>query len=238
MFEQLEINTTTVDPFTSKWVETTSSSLKRKNYKINLHLLFCSGLGSSFMNIKYFAEASISAGLISEMIERIPSIDSEDQQGTTIYSVKGNLEFKDVDFAYPSRPECLVLKNFNLKVKACQTVGLVGQSGSGKSTVINLLERFYDPTEGEILLDEIRIKSLNLKWLRGQMGLVSQEPILFATSIKENIMFGKEDATSEEIVEAAKRANAHDFITQLPNGYETLVSNKTKRFSFIIMLNK
>ncbi|KAK1427694.1 hypothetical protein QVD17_16387 [Tagetes erecta] len=189
------------------------------------------GLGSSFMNIKYFAEASISAGVICEMIERIPSIDSEDQQGTTISQVKGNLEFKDVDFAYPSRPECLVLKKFNLKVKACQTVGLVGQSGSGKSTVINLLERFYDPTEGEILLDDISIKSLNLKWLRGQMGLVSQEPILFATSIKENIMFGKEDATSEEIVEAAKRANAHDFIAQLPNGYETLVGELGTRMS-------
>ncbi|KAL8226015.1 hypothetical protein R6Q57_018572 [Mikania cordata] len=181
------------------------------------------GLGSSFMNIKYFAEAGISAAVISEMIERIPSINSEDQQGTTISQVNGNLEFKNVDFAYPSRPERLVLKNFNLQVKACQTVGLAGQSGSGKSTVINLLERFYDPIEGEILLDDINIKSLNLKWLRGQMGLVSQEPILFATSVKENIMFGKEDATCEEIIEAAKWANAHDFITQLPNGYETLV---------------
>nr|XP_043637818.1 putative multidrug resistance protein [Erigeron canadensis] len=181
------------------------------------------GLGSSFMNIKYFAEASISAVVISEMIERVPAIDSEDQQGTTISPVKGNLEFKDVDFAYPSRPDSLVLKRFNLKVKACQTVGLVGQSGSGKSTIINLLERFYDPLEGEILLDNINIKSLQLNWLRKQMGLVSQEPILFATSIKENIMFGKEDATSEEIVEASIKANAHDFITQLPNGYDTLV---------------
>ncbi|KAM0035171.1 putative Type 1 protein exporter [Helianthus debilis subsp. tardiflorus] len=179
------------------------------------------------MNIKYFAEASISASVINEMIERIPSIDSEDPQGTTISELKGTLEFKDVDFAYPSRPECLVLKRFNLKVKACQTVGLVGQSGSGKSTVINLLERFYDPIEGEILLDDINIKSLNLKWLRGQMGLVSQEPILFAMSIKENILFGKEDATSEEIEEAAKRANAHEFIAQLPNGYETLVSTNS-----------
>ncbi|KAJ0603705.1 putative ABC-type xenobiotic transporter [Helianthus annuus] len=185
------------------------------------------GLGSSFMNIKYFAEASISASIINEMIERIPSIDSEDPQGMTISELKGTLEFKDVDFAYPSRPECLVLKRFNLKVKACQTVGLVGQSGSGKSTVINLLERFYDPIEGEILLDDINIKSLNLKWLRGQMGLVSQEPILFATSIKENILFGKEDATSEDIEEAAKRANAHEFIAQLPNGYETLVSTNS-----------
>ncbi|KAI3737379.1 hypothetical protein L2E82_27379 [Cichorium intybus] len=181
------------------------------------------GLGSSFMNIKYFAEASISAAVISDMIERIPTIDSQDQQGTTIDSVKGELEFKDVSFAYPSRPESLVLKKFNLKVKACQTVGLVGSSGSGKSTVINLLERFYDPIEGEILLDGINIKSLKLNWLRRQMGLVSQEPVLFGTSIKENILFGKDDATSEEIVEAAKRANVHEFITQLPKGYDTQV---------------
>ncbi|XP_024972070.1 putative multidrug resistance protein [Cynara cardunculus var. scolymus] len=175
------------------------------------------------MNIKYFAEASISAAVISEMIDRIPAIDSADQQGTTISAVKGELEFKDVDFAYPSRPESLVLRKFNLKVKACQTVGLVGRSGSGKSTVINLLERFYDPLEGAVLLDGISIKSLQLNWLRRQLGLVSQEPILFATSIRENILFGKEDATIEEIEEAAKRANAHDFITQLPKGYDTLV---------------
>ncbi|PWA74003.1 NHPM bacteriocin system ABC transporter, ATP-binding protein [Artemisia annua] len=181
------------------------------------------GLGSSFMNIKYFAEASISSAVISEMIDRIPTIDSEDEQGTTISAVKGNLEFMDIDFAYPSRPESLVLKKFNLNIKACQTVGLVGQSGSGKSTVINLLERFYNPLKGEILLDGISIESLRLNWLRRQMGLVSQEPILFATTIRENILFGKEDATSEEIVEAAKRANAHNFIAQLPKGYETLV---------------
>ena len=176
------------------------------------------------MNIKYFAEASISSAVISEMIDRIPTIDSEDEQGTTISAVKGNLEFIDIDFAYPSRPESLVLKKFNLNIKACQTVGLVGQSGSGKSTVINLLERFYNPLKGEILLDGISIESLRLNWLRRQMGLVSQEPILFATTIRENILFGKEDATSEEIVEAAKRANAHNFIAQLPKGYETLVS--------------
>ncbi|CAI9280467.1 unnamed protein product [Lactuca saligna] len=181
------------------------------------------GLGASLMNIKHFAEAKISAALISEIINRVPPIDSTDKQGKTISIVKGALEFKDIDFAYPSRPETLVLKKFHLKVNACQTVGLVGQSGSGKSTVVNLLERFYDPIQGEILLDGINIKLLQLKWLRSQMALVSQEPILFATSIKENILFGKEGATNEEIVEAAKKANAHNFIMQLPNGYDTLV---------------
>ncbi|KAI3727009.1 hypothetical protein L1987_66816 [Smallanthus sonchifolius] len=182
------------------------------------------GLGAALMNIKYFAEAKISAAVASEIINRVPSIDSTDKHGTNISVVKGKLEFKDVEFAYPSRPESfLVLKKVNIKIKACQTVGLVGQSGSGKSTMINLLERFYDPTEGVILLDGIDIKSLQLKWLRSQMGLVSQEPILFATTIKQNILFGKEGAMSDEVIEAAKKVNAHNFIMQLPNRYTTVV---------------
>lgn len=187
---------------------------------------FCSALGSSFLNVKHFTEANAAAALILEMIERVPSIDSADQQGKTITEVKGELVFEEIDFAYPSRPGNLVLRKFNLKVVACQTVGLVGSSGSGKSTVINLLQRFYDPLGGEILLDGIGIKSLQLKWLRSQMGLVAQEPILFATTVKENILFGKEEASQEEIVQAAKAANAHNFISQLPNGYDTLVSIK------------
>ncbi|XP_027152628.1 putative multidrug resistance protein [Coffea eugenioides] len=180
-------------------------------------------LGSSLVNIKYFAEANIAAATIFQMIERIPSIDSTDPKGETINDVKGELEFKDIDFAYPTRPDNLVLRKFNLKVIPRQTVGLVGGSGSGKSTVINLLERFYDPLGGEVLLDGINIKTLQLKWLRKQMALVSQEPILFATSIKENILFGKAEASEEEIIQAAKAANAHNFITQLPDGYDTLV---------------
>lgn len=187
---------------------------------------FFSALGSSFLNVKHFTEANAAAALILEMIERVPSIDSADQQGKTITEVKGELVFEEIDFAYPSRPGNLVLRKFNLKVVACQTVGLVGSSGSGKSTVINLLQRFYDPLGGEILLDGIGIKSLQLKWLRSQMGLVAQEPILFATTVKENILFGKEEASQEEIVQAAKAANAHNFISQLPNGYDTLVSIK------------
>jgi ATP-binding cassette subfamily B (MDR/TAP) protein 1 len=109
-------------------------------------------------------------------------------------------------------------------VPAGHTVALVGASGSGKSTVIALLERFYDPSAGEVMLDGVDIRRLRLKWLRAQMGLVSQEPALFATTIRQNILFGKEDATEEEIVAAAKVANAHDFISQLPQGYETQVT--------------
>lgn len=106
---------------------------------------------------------------------------------------------------------------------AGKTVALVGQSGSGKSTVIALLERFYDPLAGEVLIDGVNIKDLQLKWLRRQIGLVSQEPALFATSIRENILYGKDGATEEEVMEAAKSANAYNFISQLPRGFDTQV---------------
>lgn len=102
-------------------------------------------------------------------------------------------------------------------------MALVGGSGSGKTTVISLIQRFYDPDGGDILLDGVGIEKLQLKWLRSQMGLVSQEPALFATSIKENILFGKEDASFHEVLEAAKASNAHHFISQLPRGYDTQV---------------
>ncbi|KAJ9568085.1 hypothetical protein OSB04_004051 [Centaurea solstitialis] len=159
------------------------------------------GLGASLMNIKHFAEAKISASVVSEILDRVPSIDSTDEQGKTITAVKGDLEFRSIDFAYPSRPEKWVRKD------------------NGDQSPRKILRS----RSGEILLDGINIKSLQIKWLRSQLGLVSQEPILFATSIKENIIFGKEGATDEEIVEAAKKSNAHNFITQLPNGYNTMV---------------
>ncbi|KAK4429751.1 putative multidrug resistance protein [Sesamum alatum] len=178
---------------------------------------------SALPNLSFIVEASAAATRIFEMIDRVPEIDSEDGKGKVLAYVHGEIEFKEVYFSYPSRMDTQILEGFNLKVKAGKTVGLVGGSGSGKSTVISLLERFYDPTKGDILLDGHRIKRLKLTWLRSQMGLVNQEPILFATSIKENISFGKENATLEQIVDAAKAANAHDFIVKLPGGYETQV---------------
>ncbi|KAG5535024.1 hypothetical protein RHGRI_022959 [Rhododendron griersonianum] len=143
--------------------------------------------------------------------------------GEVLENISGDIEFKNVEFAYPSRPETSIFQNFNLKIPVGLTTTLVGGSGSGKSTVIALLQRFYDPMGGEICLDGVAIDKLQLKWLRSQMGLVSQEPALFATSIKENILFGKEDGDMEEIIAAAKASNAHNFISQLPQGYDTQV---------------
>ncbi|KAK6155143.1 hypothetical protein DH2020_009391 [Rehmannia glutinosa] len=187
--------------------------------------------GSSLSNLKYFAEASAAVEHIKEVIERVPKIDSDSMEGRILQNVSGEVEFKHVEFAYPSRPENIIFEDFNLKIPARRTVALVGGSGSGKSTVIALLQRFYDPLGGEILLDGVAIDKLQLKWLRSQMGLVSQEPALFATSIKENILFGKEDASIEEVIEAAKASNAHDFITRLPQGYDTQVGERGVQMS-------
>lgn len=158
-----------------------------------------------------------------EVIKRIPEIDSENMEGLTLDNVSGKVEFKHVEFVYPSRPESIIFRDFSLQVPAGKTVALVGGSGSGKSTAVALLQRFYNPLGGEIHLDGVSIDKLQLKWLRSQMGLVSQEPALFATTIKENILFGKEDASVEEVIEAAKASNAHNFISQLPLGYDTQV---------------
>ncbi|KAL8137374.1 hypothetical protein V2J09_003375 [Rumex salicifolius] len=188
-------------------------------------------LGSGLSNVKYFSEAAAAGERIMEVINRVPTIDSENTDGQILENVIGEVEFRNVEFSYPSRPETLIFRDFCLKVPAGKAVALVGGSGSGKSTVISLLQRFYDPLKGEILVDGVAVCKLQLKWLRSQMGLVSQEPALFATSIKENILFGKEDATMEEVIEAAKASNAHSFISQLPQGYDTQVGERGMQMS-------
>ena len=143
-------------------------------------------------------------------------IDSASKNGTESKSLAGNIEFKGVKFSYPSRLESQVLKGTSLNVKAGSTVAFVGQSGCGKSTCVQLLQRFYDPSAGSIMFDGEDIKNFNIQWLRSELGVVNQEPVLFGTSIKENIRFGKEFVTDEEIIQAAKNSNAHDFIMELP----------------------
>ncbi|KAK7316388.1 hypothetical protein VNO77_35392 [Canavalia gladiata] len=188
-------------------------------------------LGAGLSNVKYLSEASTAGERIMEVIKRVPKIDSDNMAGEILENVSGEVEFDHVEFVYPSRPDSVILNDFCLKIPAGKTVALVGGSGSGKSTVISLLQRFYDPIEGEIRVDGVAIHKLQLKWLRSQMGLVSQEPALFATSIKENILFGREDATHEDIVEAAKASNAHNFISQLPQGYDTQVGERGVQMS-------
>ncbi|CAL0333813.1 unnamed protein product [Lupinus luteus] len=176
---------------------------------------------SALPNLTAITDANVAVTRLYEMIDRVPTIDSENKIGKALSYVRGGIEFQDIYFCYPSRPEVPVLQGFNLTIPAGKRIGLVGGSGSGKSTVIALLQRFYDPVEGEILLDDHKVSTLQLKWWRSQLGLVNQEPVLFATSIKENILFGKEGASMDSVISAAKSANAHDFIVNLPDGYET-----------------
>ncbi|KAF8105699.1 hypothetical protein N665_0157s0263 [Sinapis alba] len=185
-------------------------------------------LGTALTEIKYFSEASVAAARICSRIDRVPEIDGEDTTKGFIPKAKieGRVEFERVTFTYPSRPKSIILKDFTLRADAGRTVALMGASGSGKSTVIALLQRFYDPTEGVVRIDGFDIKTLQLKWMREQIGVVSQDHALFGTSIKENIMFGKDNASMDEVISAAKAANADDFITQLPDGYETQIGDR------------
>lgn len=160
------------------------------------------------------AKSGGAIGSIFAILDRKSQIEPEDgathkKSGKTI---KGNLKLKDVFFSYPARPDQMILKGLSLEVEAGKTIALVGQSGSGKSTVIGLIERFYDPVKGSISIDNCDIKEFNVRKLRSQIALVSQEPTLFAGTIRDNIVYGKNDASEDEISRAARLANAHEFI--------------------------
>lgn len=166
-----------------------------------------------------------------ETIERKPNIDSYSTDGKVLDDIKGDIELKDVYFTYPARPDEQIFRGFSLFISSGTTVALVGQSGSGKSTVVSLIERFYDPQTGEVLIDGINLKEFQLKWIRSKIGLVSQEPVLFTASIKDNIAYGKEDATIEEIKAAAELANASKFVDKLPQGLDTMVGEHGTQLS-------
>lgn len=143
--------------------------------------------------------------------------------GYKLDRIKGEIEFHNVTFHYPSRPEVKILNNLSMVIKPGETTAFVGSSGAGKSTALQLIQRFYDPCEGMVTLDGHDIRSLNIRWLRDQIGIVEQEPVLFSTTIAENIRLGREEATMEDIVQAAKDANAYNFIMALPQQFDTLV---------------
>lgn len=160
---------------------------------------------------------------VFEIIDREPKIDPDDNTALKPPNVYGSIEFRNVDFCYLNRPEVMVLSNFSLKIGGGQTVAIVGVTGSGKSTIVSLIERFYDPVAGQLLLDGRDLKLFNLRWLRSHMGLVQQEPVIFSTTIRENIIYARHNATESEIKEAARIANLHHFISGLPHGYDTHV---------------
>jgi ATP-binding cassette subfamily B (MDR/TAP) protein 1 len=195
------------------------------------------GLGQALPYLKDLAEARGAAAKVYALIDKISDIDVFTSKGKELKQVQGNIEFKDVVFSYPERKDAIILKGLNLNIPAGKTIALVGSSGGGKSTVISLLQRFYLPTSGQITIDGEKIEDLDLNWFRSQMALVSQEPILFTNTIKENIRLGRLDATDLEIEAAAKMANAHDFIMQCSKKYETPVGERGL-FSFDDILNQ
>ncbi|XP_035824889.1 ATP-dependent translocase ABCB1-like [Aplysia californica] len=201
-------------------------------------VLVCILYGSAYLGegsglFPSVAAAKIAARRIFKLTDAVPTIDAFSTEGAQPKEFGSNIEFKGVHFSYPTRPSVPILQGLNLTVEPGQTVALVGASGCGKSTTISLLERFYDPKEGRLILGGHDSKSLNIQWLRNQIGIVFQEPTLFDRSIAENIAYGDNTRKvgMEEIIQAAKNANVHSFIEALPLGYETNVGGRGTQLS-------
>ncbi|KAK3375110.1 P-loop containing nucleoside triphosphate hydrolase protein [Podospora didyma] len=192
-------------------------------------------LGNVAPNIQAFTTALGAAAKIYSTIDRMSPIDPSSEEGIKLEQVRGTIRLEHIKHIYPSRPEVVVMDDVSLEIPAGKTTALVGASGSGKSTIVGLVERFYSPIEGSIFLDDVDISALNLRWLRQQISLVSQEPTLFGTTIFENIRHGligtkweheSPEKQQELIEDAAKKANAHDFVVSLPEGYQTNVGER------------
>nr|POF25661.1 abc transporter b family member 19 [Quercus suber] len=189
------------------------------------------GLALSLPYYAQFAQGIVAASQVFEIIDRVPEMDPYSPEGRAIKSVRRRIEFKGIPFAYPSSPNAQILSSLHLVIPSHKTLALVGASGGGKSTIFALRERFYDPIIGTITLDGHDLRTLQVKWLRDQIGMLGQEPALFATSIIENVMMGKENATKKEAIAACVAANAHRFITDLPLGYDTQVGDRGTQLS-------
>jgi ATP-binding cassette subfamily B (MDR/TAP) protein 1 len=194
-------------------------------------------LGNIAPDVQAMTAGKSSAASIFETIDRVPEIDSYNTSGTVIAreNIRGSLNFDNISFVYPSRPDVPVLSNISFKAEPGTTVALVGESGSGKSTIVSLLERFYDPTGGSISLDGVPLTQMNLTSLRQHIGLVSQEPVLFEGTVYDNVVMGlagtpeekqSDDLKMKKVEEACKQANAHEFITKLPSSYMTQVGER------------
>ncbi|KYO26787.1 ATP-binding cassette sub-family B member 5 isoform X2 [Alligator mississippiensis] len=190
-------------------------------------------VGETLTFVPDYAKAKSGAAHLFALFERTPAIDSYSEEGDKPDTFSGRLEFHEVTFIYPTRPDVPILQDLSLTIERGQTVAFVGSSGCGKSTSVQLLQRFYDPLKGQVLFDSTDVKHLNVQWLRSQIGIVSQEPVLFDCSIAENIAYGDNNRTvpMDEIIAAAKAANIHTFIEELPKKYNTRVGDKGTQLS-------
>ncbi|XP_035418388.1 ATP-binding cassette sub-family B member 5 [Cygnus atratus] len=220
------------------WYGTKLTAEEKENYDIGhvLIVFFCVlvgafSLGQAAPNLESVSNARGAAYEVYRIINKKRLIDSSSKEGYKPDKIIGEIEFRNIHFSYPSRPDVKILKGLNLKVQTGKTIALVGASGCGKSTSVQLLQRFYDPDQGEVILDGQDIRTLNVKWLRENIGIVSQEPVLFATTIAENIRYGREDISDAEIEQAAKEANAFDFISRLPDKFNTMVGERGAQLS-------
>ncbi|XP_072301487.1 bile salt export pump [Eucyclogobius newberryi] len=186
-------------------------------------MLGAMNMGNASSCLEAFVSGRTAAKAIFDTIDREPEIDCFSEDGYKLDKIKGEIEFRKVTFYYPSRPEVKILNHLDMKIKAGETTAFVGPSGMGKSTTIQLIQRFYDPHEGMVTLDGHDIRSLNIQWLRSLIGIVEQEPVLFSTTIAENIRYGRAGVSMDDIIHAAKEANAYHFIMDLPQKFDTLV---------------
>nr|CDS29070.1 ATP binding cassette subfamily B (MDR:TAP) [Hymenolepis microstoma] len=187
-------------------------------------------VGKALPEIEALARAVTAARKVYTIIDRVPAI-NVGQTGEVIEDFRGKIEFKNVDFTYPSRPDVPILKDFNLTIEAGQKIAFVGFSGSGKSTAIHLIQRLYDATSGSVFIDGIPIQELDVNWLRSQIGTVSQEATLFTGTIADNIQMGNLDASMSEIIQAAELSEADEFINRLPEGYDTWLNEGGAKLS-------
>jgi ABC-type multidrug transport system fused ATPase/permease subunit len=196
-------------------------------------LMTCADVGRANSNVPEMTSSATAAAKLLQLLNRKPLIDVDDDSGLKPENCSGEVAVHDVSFCYPTRFDTVVLRKFSVTASRGQSVAIVGPSGSGKTTVVQLIERFYDVLAGVVTVDGHDIRELNVSWLRSQMAIVLQDPLLFAISVAENIAYGDNSRhiSMDEIIAAAKEANIHSFVTSLPNGYETNVGSKGTQLS-------
>eukprot|EP00914_Ancora_sagittata_P016069 GHVO01032108.1.p1 GENE.GHVO01032108.1~~GHVO01032108.1.p1 ORF type:complete len:618 (-),score=131.17 GHVO01032108.1:259-2112(-) len=214
-----------------KLIEETDLELSLMLRAIFALMMAAMGIGQSAVFMTDTSKAKEAAANVYDIIDRTPGINCHDDEGIKPDVVRGDIQFKQVNFRYNQRKDVPIYKDMTFNISEGETVALVGESGCGKSTVVQLLERLYDASSGSVTLDGSDVRTFNVRHLRRLFGLVSQEPVLFEASIAENIRLGNPDTSMEEVIAASKSANAHSFIMDFPDGYDTDVGKSGSQLS-------